>query len=242
MNIPMPSPEERRRSIAYIKAQGLHSRKSLFTVVGTLLKSFSFEHLFFGTADCLCIALMIFSSCIGAALILSQEYTCIIMIVIAPFFYLSAYLLSLWKESLFNTLAVQKACKYTPMYMTAFRMLAFSFLAVVLNIPAALLASFVTPSLFPKLILLSSCSLFGYAVLMTALQILTSKKWVQMALPVLWTACILGIASVDAEKAQMRLVNTSVLLLGSLTAMFILIYIIELNIYLIKGEKEYADR
>ena len=242
MNIPMPTAQEKARSIEYIKANSIKKNKNVFSVVKEMYCTFGFRNMFFGFADCIYISLMCFGTAAVLWLTLSPRYTFISTVTASPLLYVTAYLISIWKESIFNTLPVQKACKYTPAYMTAFRMLFLSVLSIAADIPVVIAACTVTRTDFFKLLLVAFCSLFAYSVISVSLLIYVSRRWVQSVLPIIWTAVMLFTVIAFSDKSELFLSSLSGTLLFAICAFLAVIYVLLLNRFIKKGEKEYAYR
>lgn len=241
MNIPMPTEAEKKKSVSYIKKEGLIKKDNLFSAILRIYRAIGIKNIFFGVSDCLYIALMISAIAFGFTLALEpNEFMCGVSLV-SPMFFISAQLLTMWKDSMTGTQELKAVCKYKPSHITAFRMLCFSSVSILLDIPAALIASHFDLSEFFKVLLVSFCSLFVYALLMTLVLLCLRSRICEYILPFAWTAAHV-IPFLDGAK-WLAMVNSLKSGFGAAVCLIAAaLYVVALDFLVKKGERKYAQR
>lgn len=237
----MPTEAEKKKSVSYIKKEGLARKDNLFTAVWRVYRSIGLKNIFFGVSDCLYIALMLSVIGFGFAFSLgSAELRCAVTLV-SPLFFIAAQLLTAWKDSMTGTDEIKAVCKYKPSHITAFRMLSFSVISILLDIPAAFIASKVTDNEFFEILLISFCALFFYSLLMTLTLIWFKSRLSEYILPAAWTAAHI-LPFIDGVK-WLALIDSLKSYTGvAFCAVFAVLYIIALDFLVKKGERKYAQR
>ncbi len=241
IDIPKPSEQEKQKAIAQIIDKGYKNRKSMLFLFAEMKETFGLRSLFFGVGDCIYLAVIIMFVVYAFLLSVGKTvlFTCIFTA--SPLLYLTAWLLTVRKEYFSQTLELQNVCKYTPVHITALRMLFFSLLSMVADIPVAAVSSYFLKGTFWNLLLLSFCSLFLYAVLQLIALMFIRARSAAIILPFAWILlCLLPVAIVET---QWEVILQSVKLPVWFTVLPILIaaYWFLLNFYIRKGNA-YAQR
>ncbi len=241
MNIPMPTEAEKKQSVSYIKKEGLVKKENLFSAVWKIYRSIGIKNIFFGVGDCVYIALMLSAVAFGFTLALDpNEFICAVSLV-SPMFFISAQLLTMWKDSMAGTDELKAVCKYKPSHITAFRMLFFSSVSILLDIPAALIASKFNAGEFFGILLVSFCSLFVYSLLMVLVMVSFRSRAGEYILPFAWTFAHI-IPFIDGEK-WLRIADFIKTGAGIVFCIIeAVLYIIALDFLVRKGERKYAYR
>ncbi|NLA77338.1 MAG: hypothetical protein GX851_05860, partial [Clostridiales bacterium] len=160
MNIPMPSASEKRSSIEFIKTAGLKKKRTLLSVSAELFRDFGLKNTFFGISDCLYVALLCAVIAVCLVLAIETKFVYTLLMTVSPVIYIAVYLLSMWKDSMTDTLDVTRCCKYTYAQVTALRMLIFSLVSIAADIPLAAAGAISSGTSFWRLLLISFCALF----------------------------------------------------------------------------------
>lgn len=241
IDIPMPTESEKQAAITQIVEKGYKNRKTMFTLFIEMKETFGLRTLFFGVGDCIYLAVIImfivyvFLFAVGKTVL----FTCIFTA--SPLLYLTAWLLTVRKEYYSQTLELQNVCKYTPVHITALRMLLFSLLSMVADIPVAAVSSYYMKGTFWNLLLLSFCSLFLYAVLQLLSLLIIPARIAAVVLPFAWTViCLLPVAITEIQW-EMILQSIRLPVLLAFLPILIAIYWFLLNFYIRKGNA-YAQR
>ena len=181
--IPMPALEERNISIRHILDAGLPDARPAW-------RQLPLSALFFGVEDCL------FLSALLAGLLLVPTVASVRyaptgsllapLFLTSPALYALPHLLTLWKDTMGNTLEWKRTCRIPPGTLLALRMLVFGGTAVVMSVPAAVLYWAVSGRQISLLWLLglSFSSLFLYAALSLSLPLL--RRRAALFPPILW--------------------------------------------------------
>lgn len=238
--IPMPTAEEKNKAVRNIVAQALPRKENVFSLLGKMHGVFGFRNLFFGIGDCVYLTVLFAFFVYTAVVAMAKSVLYSSVFTVAPLLYLAAWLLVSWKEELSGTLALQGVCKYTSVHVTAVRMLCFSSLNLLINVPVTAAAAHFQAGDFRKLLLLSFCALFLYAVVLLVLLLHVKARYAVSILPFAWLAvCLLPVLKdyVRWEKLLQAL-PTYVLVLPM--TVFAVLYFVLLNRY-VRKEEEYAD-
>ena len=239
--IPLPSAEEKNKVLQNILQQGMPKKHNLFSVLRDIHAVFGLRNLFFGVGDCIYLALFFVTFLYASLLSVCRLTLYSIVFTASPVLYLCVWLLTLWKESLTDTLTMQRVCKFTPVYITAVRMLCFSVLSMVVDIPVAAAGNIMYDGDFLKLLLLSFCALFLYSVLLLSVLNLVRAKIAAVGLPFVWGfMCLLplGLQKIQWEQVLRNAPYIALLLIAAVCAAA---YLLLLNSYVKKGEY-HADR
>jgi len=258
MDIPMPAPREKAMSIAFIKAQGAVQKKTLTGAVKDLFTFFGIRNIFAGVTDCVFIALIcaavLFILCLPIAVGSNLVYA--MLFTISPVFYILVHLISLWKEHILGTLDIQKSCKYTPLHLTIYRMMAFGLISVLLYLPIlSLTRLYITTggqfystgqfydgaeASFLQLLLTAMCPLLFYAVLLLFVILRTSSVVAHTALPLTWIAIVLPAVLFAGKKLEMLLSGLSILSFSVFVGAALMLFLVELRILLRRGEGRFS--
>lgn len=238
MNIPMPNEEEKDQVVNIILSQGLKRPASLRACLRELYQALGIRNIFLGVTDCLYLALVC-SVLLGALWLKAEHrFVCSGLFMLSPFLYVALYLLSLWKETQTGTFEIKMACKYTLRHLTAFRMLCFSSVSIICNILLSAVVFLNTGGMaFIRLLTVSLCALFLYAVCMLMLLIHSHNPWTHTALPALWTAGNLLLSSLMGPGMEAFLTNVPIAAVIIFLIVTISVYLQEIRIYLFKHDK-----
>ena len=222
MNIQRLSETEKDHAIRKIVKKGIITPGDRFRKIMDIKRVCTFRTLFFGVGDCLFIGLLI-AVCLWMLLMQAdpQVIICIIF-TISPFAYISLYALTTWKEHVIQLYEVKMTCRYTFKQFSAFRMMYFSGINMILNVLMLfwLLTFKLSVVLFWKAMGLSFAAVFLYGAIMLIFQI-RGKPWLTAAIPpALWvTINALVIAFYGERMEQMLLDLAGVLVLIIAVAM-----------------------
>ena len=216
MNIQRLSENEKDIAIQKIINKGIITPGDRFRKIMDIKRVCTFRTMFFGVGDCLFIGLLI-AVCLWMLLIQadSQVIICIIF-AISPFAYISSYVLTTWKEHVIQLYGVKMTCRYTIRQISAFRMMYFSGINMILNVLMLiwLLTFKLSAVWFWKAMGLSFAAVFLYGSIMLIFQI-RGKTYLTAALPpALWvTVNALVIAFYGEQTEQMLLDLAGILVL-----------------------------
>lgn len=236
MSIKMPDREEKKHSMQIILEQGMPSGKRSPMWILDLIGKIGIRNLFWGTQDCIFLALI---GTAGLAILFLlpaasyMEISLLGLFLVSPAFYGLLHLLTIWKEQQAGLYEIKMTCQYTLRELTALRMVFFGGASVLIDVLFVLLLcrqSQVILSLLKMMgISLSALFLYGMATLM--LLSLGKKKESQLFVPVAWCfLCILPvILKIDIWKYLSMIPNIVVLLCVVFTAF---LYIFQLGRYL----------
>lgn len=241
MNIPMPDEAEKKKSIAYIKDNGLEKKDGLFSAMYKLHRAIGFKNICFGVGDCIYLAIMCAVIAYGILFAVNGDHLRCVVLITSPLFFIAAQVLTAWKDSMTQTAEIKAVCKYRPSHITAFRMLFFSLASIAADIPVSYAVSRFYDSEFWNILLLSFCALFFYSVLMVLTLLCFKHRYSEFILPAAWILLNL-IPLTDIEKWTIFLNSIGTAVPLALTALFIILYIIGLNFLVKKGETKNAYR
>lgn len=241
MNIPMPSEAEKKMSIDFIKENGLAKRENLFTSIRSVYRNLGLKNIFFGVGDCLFLAFIcvVVSICITSQM--EPEYLNSSVLVTSPLFFVIAHLLTSWKDYMSGTSEQKAVCKYKPSHITAFRLLTFSLISIVCDIPASFFLSKHLETDFLSVLLFSFCSLFLYSLVMTASLLFVRWRYVEYAVPAVWVAVNL-IPSLSLQKWAQFLNSMNSALPFVFCVLLAVLYVAALDLLIKKGERKNAYR
>lgn len=194
MNIKMPSPEERRRSISAIIETALPEKRTLMDEVKRLFKTVGLKNAFCGVGDAVAAALMVsFGILLTVSIYIVENgrhddipsYNLAPVLFFAPILYFTMLVLTSWKERMSGTWEVLASCRYNLKHITAIRVMIVS-LAGMVFIPIVTLPFIGTP-VYWNVLTMSFCSIFLYSTL-TLLSLLISEALIsQLSAPVIWS-------------------------------------------------------
>lgn len=239
-NIPMPSESEKRKARKAILRRGLPREKTIFSLLREMRATIGLRQLFFGTGDCLYLSALLCFLVYAAMVAMASRVMYTAVFTVSPLLYLCFWLLITWKEEVAGISVLQWGCKYTPVHISAVRMLVFGGVSMLADLPLAALSARMQTGDFWQLLLLAFCSLFLYAVVMLVLLLYLRAKQAVVVLPFLWfSACLLPVFY-DSMQWELLLQRLPTLLLAAAAVCMGAVYGLLLNTY-IKKEKEYAD-
>ncbi len=239
-DIPMPDREEKEVSVSVILKKGLSKKENVFTLLRDMHTVFGFRNLFFGIGDCLYLTVLFAMLVYAAIATMARPVLHTAVFTASPILYLTAWLLSTWKEHLTDTLALQEVCKYTSVHITAVRMLCFGTVSLLADIPFVALSAYFHAGDFWKLLLLAFCSLFVYAVLLLIVLLYVKVRFAASLLPIVWLLLNLLPLMLLQEDWEFILQTLPNILLVLPILAFAVVYFILLNRYVRKGV-HYAD-
>lgn len=174
MKIEYPTPEEQHIAVRKIVKTGMAHRRSLFTDIAEMYRDLGLRIIFHDMAD------VVFIGAIASVITLfyllenfrgsrwNHDEAYMILFTVAPTLYLLLCLLGFWKEKLSDTYDVKMTCKFTVCHLTAFRMLVFSCVCILMNL--VVVGIFCMTDIFPNFwhaffITASSLFLFSFLLL-----------------------------------------------------------------------------
>ncbi|MDR1495974.1 MAG: hypothetical protein LBS67_03530 [Clostridiales Family XIII bacterium] len=199
MRIEMPTNEEMRIAAGRILAATSDVGGGAFRHFRGACRALGVRTVFAGVADCLVLAAAVSVCFYGLWLVVvinNPEISLATIFVIAPVFFMMLHLFTLWKERLCGTLDLLLSCKYTPVWLTALRMLRSGFATIAVNAALALAASVhpgisaIAPLDVLRVIAYSSLSVCVYAALLLAVLIHAKGTRGYTLLPVLWLGAL----------------------------------------------------
>lgn len=217
MNMLMPSEEEKNRSIAQILETGLPQKKPLRLRLPELVRSIGLRNLFWGTYDCLFIAVLgsiLLSVLFAIPSAYDRQLLPLSLFLISPALYGLLCVITMWKERQVGLYSIKMTCYYTLKELTALRMVFFgganalldAGLVLVLWQREDMLLSFV------QMLSLSLSALFvyGIATLFAVSHVPGNRQWI---VPLLWCAACAApvILGMDALGLLMKLPGAAAL-------------------------------
>lgn len=242
MNIEMPSHGERERNIDRILDEALPEKRTLFREIKRLFNTVGFRYAFCGVKDAAAIAIILsFGAILIFSIVLSYIYEYdrepsflfTPLLFVAPIFYFSLLLFTQWKERMTKTSEVLSSCRYNLKYITAVRTIIVSVVGIVF-IPLATLP-LITTKMYPYILAAVFCSILLYSIL-TLLMLLISESVVShLAPPFIWTS-LWGVLTIVYTPLQIERFLSSVPLIFSISLAFVLLllYIIQLRVFILK--------
>lgn len=235
MSIKMLSEEEKKQSINFILDKGVPSKKHLQIKIPELIGEIGLRNLFWGTWDCIFLALL-GGITIGTLFVIpSAMYKQLLpigLLLISPAIYGLLHFLTMWKEQQIGLYEIKMTCHYSLKELTALRMAFFGgasafldvFFMLCLQQQAEIFFSF-----FQMLgISLSALFLYGTATLFTFSHAKSRYQWI---VPASWcTVCITPIIfHADITGVLMKIPSIVALAVALLTAM---LFFVQLEHYL----------
>ncbi|MCQ2443412.1 MAG: hypothetical protein MJ077_09965 [Oscillospiraceae bacterium] len=176
-NIPMPTEQEKERSIQWILDNGLPQKESFGESLSELWHSIGVRGLFFGVEDSSLLALFITVLTVGYTIPFCAKYPTqseVMLFAVSPFLYSSMFVLNIWKEYLAGMYEQKMTCRFSAYQVNALRMLVFGGLSLVVSVilSAGMCFSLQLEHSFFRLFSISASSLFLFA----SAQIVTEWK------------------------------------------------------------------
>lgn len=245
MSIKMPSEEEKLRSIRYILDKAIPKEEHFRIRIFSLISKVGIRNLFFGTWNCVFLALLGGITFVLLIVLPSAVYRSFIPVCLlqaSPVLYALLYFLTMWKERQAGLYEIKMTCYYTIRELIALRMVFFGgisafadiiFMFVIRHIIKRYHIEIVL-SLFQMLgISLSALFLYGAATLFILVR---AKGRYQWCLPVVWCSVSVAflILNIDVLGFLMKVTNT----VAILSAIFsVLLFFTQLEYYLNKNRK-----
>ena len=242
MNIEMPSHSERERNINKILDMALPEKRTLFREVKRLFNTVGIRHAFCGVKDAAAVAIMIsFGAVLAFSIVLSYIYEYdrepyflfTPLLFFAPIFYFSLLLFTQWKERMTKTSEVLSSCRYNFKYITAVRTIIVSAAGIVL-IPITTLP-LITTKMYPYILAAVFCSVFLYSILTLLMLLISESVASHLAPPFIWIS-LWGLLTLAFTPLQIEHFLSSVPLIFSISLAFVLLllYIIQLRVFILK--------
>ena len=139
MEIPMPTPKEKERAVAEILA-ACPRRPWLWRELEETFRAVGLKNLFFGTGDCLFLALLVLLLCLFPVARLTVELGAAgpVLFFLSPALYAALVLLTAWKEQQSGTLELLGVARISLRMLAALRMLCFGGASVAVCVPISL--------------------------------------------------------------------------------------------------------
>lgn len=240
MSIRMPDEEEKKRSIYLIINSGVPQKRHLQARIPKLIRAIGLRNLFWGTWDCVFLALL-GGITIGVLLavpsVMYQMLLPLALLLVSPAAYCLLHFLTMWKEKQIGLYEVKMTCHYTLKELTALRMAFFGGASALVDVLFVLCIgrrAELAVSFFQMLgISLSALFLYGTATLFLLSHARVRWQWV---LPMGWClACIIPvILRVDILGFLMKIPNAVALVAAFMAA---LLFFAESEHYLSKAYK-----
>lgn len=198
MSIKMPSEEEKNKSIHLILDKGIPAKKYLQIRISELTSEIGLRNLFWGTWDCVFLALL-GGITMGVLFIIpsamQEQLLPIGLLLISPAVYALLHFLTMWKEQQIGLYEIKMTCHYSLRELTALRMAFFGGASAFLDVLFVLCIrqrAEIFLSVFQMLgISLSALFLYGTATLFLLSHAKNSYQWI---VPVSW--CIVCITPI----------------------------------------------
>lgn len=238
MSIKMPSEEEKNKSISFILDKGLSQKKNNHIKIPELMGKIGIRNLFWGTWDCIFLALIGGITLATVFILPSVMYKQILPIglfLLSPAIYGLLHFLTIWKEKQIGLYEIKMTCRYSLKELTAVRMAFFggaSALSDVLFVLILKRQPDVFLSFFQMIgVSLSALFLYGTATLLSLSHARYSKQWI---VPVVWcSVCISPVLfHVDVMEVLMQIPSAVALAVAFLTA---LLFFVRLEHYVSKS-------
>lgn len=188
MNIEMPTGEEKENSVAYIIQSCVKKHDGIFSLCRKMLSIFGIRNIFFGITDCIYLAAVISAVFLSFCFAVPERFCLAALFFVSPFFFIGSYAFSLFKEHICGTLEIQRVCKFTPVQLSAVRMLFFSVLGLIPNLFFSVIFSEFRGVSFFRLFFMSCASLFLYSSVNILSGIFLPKKFPALVQPAVWVA------------------------------------------------------
>lgn len=198
MSIKMLNEEEKKHSIHFIVDNGIPQKKHLQVRIPQLIRAVGLRNLFWGTWDCLFLALLggiTLGVLLAVPAVMYQPLLPLALLLVSPAVYGLLHYLTMWKEKQIGLYEIKMTCHYTLKELTALRMAFFGGTSALVDAVFVLCIgrqADLTLSFFQMLgISLSALFLYGTATLFLLAHARGRWQWV---LPTGWcAACIIPV-------------------------------------------------
>lgn len=194
MNIEYPTNEQIKKSVENICNEGIKKRDTVFSFIKNMTLNLGFKNIFYGVYDVMLIAVLITGAVYSIFYLYidslpgAEEKIYLFSFTFAPFMFSFLFFLNFAKEKSSDTFIIKMTCKYSFVYLLAYRMFVFSLLSVAANTVYILVLFADYKISFVTVISLSLSSMFIYSLLLIFLLIKFSSVKPVIALSVLWVA------------------------------------------------------
>lgn len=240
MSIQMPNEEEKNNSVRFILQEGLPPRKHLQAQSWELIRAIGLRNLFWGTWDCVFLALL-GSITLGLFFAIPsakhQPLLPLGLLLVSPAAYGLLHFLTMWKERQLGLYEIKMTCHYTLIELTALRMAFFGGASALVDVAFVLCVrqqEEIVLSFFQMLgISLSALFLYGTATLFSLFHIKGRYQWL---LPAGWCAACIAPAVFHADilGLLMKIPNGVALVAACMAAV---LFLAESEHYLSKPKK-----
>lgn len=240
MSMIMPNEEEKKRSICLILDKGIPEETHLHSRIPELIRAIGLRNLFWGTWDCIFLALlagMVLGAFFAIPSAVYQPLLPLGLLLVSPAVYGLLHFLTMWKELQTGLYEIKMTCHYTLKELTALRMAFFGGASALLDVIFVLCiqhqAQFALSFFQMMGISLSALFLYGAATLFLFSHVKGRYQWI---LPAAWCiACVSPvILHADVLGFLMNIPNAVALISALLT--FVLFFV-ELEYNLSKALK-----
>lgn len=239
MNIEMLSENEKDLAIQEIIEKGMISPHDRLKKLTAAFRFCIPEYLFFDMGDCIFIGLL--AAFTGWVVLwrINDNFLCCSLFVASPFAYMAVYLLTTWKECQQQMYEMKMACFFDLYQVTALRMLYFSGLNLVLNfmILFSERSFFRSGRLFWRLLGVSFSAIFLYGLLLTLFQLKVQGRKSFILPPFLWIMINSFAFLFLNEHIEKFMMELSVSIVYTVTAVLLLLYLAVLYLYMITGKR-----
>ena len=242
MNIKMPSPEERRRSIDTIIKAALPEKRTLVGEIKRLFGAVGMKNAFCGVGDAVAAALMVSFGIVLAVSIFTIAtvnnyndggYFFAPVLFIAPVLYFSMLAFTSWKERMTKTFEVLASCRYNLKYVAAVRVMIVSAMGTVF-IPLSTLP-FAFKAEYPRIIAAAFCAMLLYSSLTLLLLLISERKALQFAAPLLWLAGWgLPMITLTPFRVERFIANIPSLVIVFSACALLALYLMELRVFIMR--------
>lgn len=238
MSIKMPSEEEKNKSMSFILDKGLSQKKNNHIKIPELMGKIGIRNLFWGTWDCIFLALIggiTLATVFILPFVMYKQILPIGLFLFSPAIYGLLHFLTIWKEKQVGLYEIKMTCRYSLKELTAVRMAFFGGASVLSDVLFVLILKRqpdVFLSFFQMIgVSLSALFLYGTATLLSLSYARYSKQWI---VPVVWcSVCISPVLfHVDVMEVLMQIPSAVALAVAFLTA---LLFFVRLEHYVSKS-------
>ncbi len=232
MHIQMPSEAEKRRSIQFILDEGMPQKEPLHRVISRLIHTIGLRNLFWGTWDCIFLALLGGLTLVILFVIPSAVQTQLLplgLLLISPAVYGLLHGLTVWKERQVGLYELKLTCCYTLKELTALRMVFFGGGSVLLDVLFVLcLRQTGTVLSFLQMLGISLSALFLYG---TATLLVFAHSKSQWSVPAVWCGLCVAplVLRVDLLEWLLRIPAAVAMVVAGLS---VLLFFAQLEHYL----------
>ena len=240
MSIKMPNKEEKNRSINFIINSAFVQKKHLQARIPELIRVIGLRNLFWGTWDCIFLALLggiTLGALFAIPSVVYQSLLPLALLMVSPAVYSLLHFLTMWKEKQIGLYEIKMTCHYTLKELTALRMMFFGGASAIVDVTFVLCIrqqAKLALSFFQMLgISLSALFLYGTATLFLLSHAKSRYQWI---LPAGWcvTCIALAVFSVDILGFLIKIPNVIAVLAALMAA---LLFFAESEHYLSKTYK-----